>query len=157
MLVSYSYAQTSGFIVAPDTGCYLDIESAEAQFSADAEMNDGINFQILGYIDVFAPQLLDTNGGPYPSGTRIPIKSQKYKTMANLIDEAMGSFPVVPAIGGSRGTAQAVYGFPFRYGTVRRLLSSAGLQVRACLENDVPFGGERATATFYCVVGEESA
>jgi len=96
--------------------------------------------------------------GPYPSGTRIPLDVSTYKTLDQIIDEAQGAYPVIPALGGSnRGNTAARYGFPFRYGTIRRLYSSSGMNLDVRLENDVVFGGERATATFYCTSKDESS
>jgi len=95
--------------------------------------------------------------GPYPSGTRIPLASSVYKTLDQIIDEAMGAYPVIPALGGAlRGNTQARYGFPFRYGTVRRLHSATGMCLDVRLENDIVFGGERATATLYCTSKDQT-
>jgi hypothetical protein len=38
--------------------------------------------------------------------------------------------------------------FPFHYPVIKELPSSAGVEIRIWLENDVPFGGEYGTATF---------
>jgi len=89
--------------------------------------------------------------GPYPAGTRIPLVSTNYKTMAQIIDDAEGAFPVIPVMGGARGINSAVYGFPFHYATARRIRSGAGMRLEVSLENGSEFGGERTTATFYCV------
>lgn len=148
----YSRAAGSGFILAPLAGKALDIEDAEAQFSVDVVINDSIVFEVYGNVEIFAPHLTPS---PLPAGTKIPLTGKKYKTLDQLIDEAKGSFPVIPAMGGARGATVDRYGFPFRYGTVRRLLSSQGLQLKVSLENDQPCGGERATATFYCTSKDE--
>jgi hypothetical protein len=154
---SYSYATDSCFILKPETGMTLDIEEAEVQFSEDVVMNDAVLMDVYGYVQVFAPQLWDGNGGPYPLNTLIPIESTPYKRFAQFIDEALGSYPVIPAIGGSeRGNSKATYGFPFKYGAIRRLWHQYGMELRICLENDKVFGGERATATFYIVSRAES-
>ncbi len=138
---SYSYAVDSTFILTPDPGKLIDIESAEAQFSANVEMNDTIDFEIWAY-----------NPADLPNRMMMDISS--YKTMTNFVDEAMGSYPVVPAIGGAagRGTTHEIYGFPFRYGTVRSLDSSMGIELHVKLRSDQKFGGQHATATFYCTV-----
>lgn len=145
---SYSYENGSTWYMRPLPGKKLSIESAEAQFSVDTIINDTIQFGAFGLVDVFAPQLVDN---PIPSGTLIPIATTRYKTLDQIIDEAIGSFPVIPALGGAvRGNLQARYGFPFRYGSVRVLNSLAGMELRVFLEGHQAFEGERATATFYC-------
>jgi hypothetical protein len=145
---SYSYENGSTWYMRPLPGKQLKIEQAEAQFSIDTIINDTIQFGAFGLVDVFAPQLVDN---PIPSGTLIPLTTTRYKTLDQIVDEAIGSFPVVPALGGAlRGNLQARYGFPFRYGAVRVLNSLAGMELRVFLEGNTAFNGERATATFYC-------
>jgi len=145
---SYSYENGSTWYMRPLPGKKLSIESAEAQFSVDTIINDTIQFGAFGLVNVFAPQLVDN---PIPSGTLIPIATTRYKVLDQIIDEAIGSFPVIPPLGGAiRGNLQARYGFPFRYGSVRVLNSLAGMELRVFLEGKTPFDGERATATFYC-------
>jgi hypothetical protein len=39
---------------------------------------------------------------------------------------------------------------PFRYGTVRTLKSSLGIELRVKLTHDIEFEGDVATCTFYC-------
>ena len=95
--------------------------------------------------------------GGVPGGTLIVLSVKKYKRLDQLIDEAMGAFPVIPAIGGAtRGNAKQRFGFPFRYGTIRHLHSSTGMKLLVRLTNDTEFGGERATATFYCTSKSQS-
>ncbi len=145
---SYSYENGSTWYMRPLPGKKLSIESAEAQFSVDTIINDTIQFGAFGLVDVFAPQLVNN---PIPSGTLIPIATTRYKTLDQIIDEAIGSFPVIPPLGGfMRGNLHARYGFPFRYGAVRVLNSAAGMELRVFLEGHNAFDGERATATFYC-------
>jgi hypothetical protein len=141
---SYSYATTSTWYLIPDPGTAIDIETCEAQFSSNVILRDTIQFDIYGY-------------NPYDLPNKILYKSTGYKTMRNMIDEAIGSYPVIPAIGGDegRGITYPVYGFPFRYGTIRKMISSQGIELRIHLKNDKVFAGEHATATFYCTVKEE--
>lgn len=144
---SYSHAGSgangSEYFLKPTAGKILDIESAEVQFSKDCVINDTIDFEIWVY-DPAAPP------------NKIKYSNTAYKTMRNFIDEAQGSYPVVPAIGGvNRGTQQETYGFPFRYGTVRRLQDSQGTELRIRLRGGTAFGGEHATATFYCTSRDE--
>jgi hypothetical protein len=156
---SYSYENGSTWYLRPYEGKAIDLEQAEAQFSVDCDMNDTIHFTVYGLVDVFAPQYLIENGGPYPSGTKIPLEETVYKTIYTLIDEALGSYPVIPALGSNtnpRMNPAAVYGFPFTYNAVRRLSSLYGLELRVYLENHEVYSGNRATATFYCVTRELS-
>jgi hypothetical protein len=148
VLVSYSYENGSTFYIVPDAGTNIDIEKAKASWSDDFVMNDTVQFQVWGYAAVFAPQL------GLPEGTKIPIQVTAYKTLAQLTAEAAGFAPfAIPAVGGaSRGLAQPQHVVEFRYGTLRRLLSAYGIELRVKLENDVPMGGDVTTATFYCVV-----
>jgi hypothetical protein len=145
---SYSYANGSVWVMRPSSGKQLKIEQAEAQFSENIVMNDTIRFGAWGVADVFAPQLVPD---PIPSGTLIELQVTRYMRLDQIIDEALGSYPVIPAMGGAaRGNLQARYGFPFRYGAVRVLTSAALMELRVGLEGDVAYDGERATATFYC-------
>jgi len=158
VLVSYSYASGSKWVLEPEAGKTLDIEDAEAQFAADTIFADTAIFEIVGYVQVFAPQLWDQFNppGPYPTNTRIPLKTIKYKKLGQVLDEAKGSYPVIPALGGStRGFSEDIYGFPFRYGTIRRLYSSLGMQMHVRLENNLAFGGSHSTVTFYCLSQDE--
>lgn len=156
--VSYNYANGSTWVLNPGPGKMLDIEDAEAQFASDTVFADTAVFKIVGNVEVFAPQLW--NGydppGPYPTGTKIPLKTIKYKKLGQVLDEAKGSYPVIPALGGAaRGFTEDIYGFPFRYGTVRRLYSSMGMEMHVELENNIAFGGSHSTVTFYCLSSDE--
>jgi len=138
VLVSYSYATTSEWILAPSAGYVLDVEATEAQFSKNFTFNDFIDFEIWVY-------------NPADLPNKVMYARTTYKRMVNFIDEALGSYPVIPAVGGAdRGTQNEVYGFPFRYGTVRRVQSSIGAELHVKLRNNIVFSGEHATATFYC-------
>lgn len=154
---SYSYANGSSWFLVPEPTKALDIEQAEIQFSENVQMNDRVNFIVEGPIDIFAPQLLQSNGGPLPSGYMVPVEETWYDTIYQMVDEALGSYPLIPPIGGtSRGIQTAIYEFPFNYNAVRRLRSLYGLRLRVKLNNDIEYGGDRATATFYCVSRNES-
>jgi len=145
---TYSAARGSTWIMRPTPGKLLKIESAEAQFSDDVELNDTIRFGAWGVADYFAPQLVPD---VLPPGTLIELQATRYMRLDQIVDEALGSYPVIPAMGGSvRGNTRPRYGFPFRYGAVRVLTSAALMEMRVRLEGDVPYSGERATATFYC-------
>ena len=149
--VSYSHENGSTFYITPDPGFNLDIEKAKAMWSDNFVMNDSVRFEIWGYAGVFAPQL------GYPFDTRIPLAVTEYRTLTQLTSEASEYTPnAVPATGGTvRGTQSARHATHFRYGTIRRLISAAGIQLRVRTGSDRVLGGEFATATFYCVVRPE--
>ena len=152
---SYSHENGSTWIMRPSTGMKLTIEDAEAQFSADVVVNDTIKFAAWGVADVFAPQLVPS---PLPSGTLIELPpNTRYMRLDQIIDEARGAYPEIPALGGAtRGNLKARFGFPFRYGAVKTLSSAALMELRVTLEGNLVFGGERTTATFYCSSETES-
>ncbi len=151
---SYYYANGSQYILAPAPGKTLLIKSAEVQFSQDVELQDTVIFETFGYVDVFAPQLMPG----VPSGTKIPLKKTVYKTLHQFIDESNGSYPQIPAIGGSgwRGIQSPITVFPWNYAAALPLSSVAGMEVRIYCEHDVPFLGSYATATFYCLSEDET-
>lgn len=140
---SYSYATGSMFIIAPMPGKRLWIEYSEVQFSEDIDIRSTVHFQ---------PWATNPQNPQY----KIPVAAPTtYKTLDNYIEEANGCYPPVPPMGGGRGFTKARYTFPFRYQTIKELRSSQGAEIRIWLENDVPYGGEYSTATFYCTVYNE--
>jgi len=147
----------SAFVFGPESGKTLMVKDVEVQFSEDLELTDSVLFQAYGPIDVYAPFLLISNGGPYPPGTMIPLSTTKYKSMIDFVNEANGALPAIPALGGEgwRGLATPIHVFPWRYQAMTALNSSTGIEVRIKLEHDIPFGGEVATATFYCLSQDE--
>jgi hypothetical protein len=162
---SYSYENGSTFYAKPLPGKTLKIEAAEADFSDDIGQIDTIEYSVWGLVDVFAPQYLDTNGGPYPSGTKIPLKQGYYKRYTQILREAIGAFPSLHGNGvldehkglsmkefrrQSRGGLHTIQSVPFRYATVRDLFSDYGMELRVKLLNDREFYGEISTITFYC-------
>ena len=162
---SYSYENGSTFYTKPLPGKTLKIEAAEADFSDDIGQTDTIEYSVWGLVDVFAPQYLDTNGGPYPSGTKIRLKQGYYKRYTQILREAIGSFPSLQGNGvldehkglsikefrrRSRGGLHTMQSIPFRYATVRDLFSDYGMELRVKLLHDRVFYGEASTITFYC-------
>lgn len=141
---SFSYATDSTWIFKPDPGKKIDIEQSEVQFGLDTVMTDTVEFQIWVY-------------NPYDLPNKVMIDKTSYKTVRNIIDEALGSYPVIKAFGGAeRGIVSDVYGFPFRYGAVRSMKSSQGVELRIKLANDIPFSGTYTTATFYTTVHDDT-
>lgn len=157
VMACYHRENGSTFVFSPTAGKSLMIKDVEVQFSEDIDLTDSVLFQAYGPIDVFAPYLLISNGGPYPSGTKIPLKTTKYKTMIDFVNEANGALPAIPKLGGEswRGLPDRIHVFPWRYQAMTALNSSIGMEVHIKLEHDIPFGGSVATATFYCLSEDE--
>jgi hypothetical protein len=114
------------------------IEYSEVQFSKNISINGTIHFQPWAYNPADPPNKIAAD---YPT---------TYKTMDNFIEEANGSYPIIPAMGGTRGFSQDRLTFPFKYQTLKELHSCMGVEIRVWIDGDQPFGGEYATATFYC-------
>jgi hypothetical protein len=157
---SYSKAIDSTFILSPLPGTKLNIEAAEADFTTDVEMCDSIEYNIYGYANIFAPEL------GLPEGTKIPLKRTVYKRLSQIFNEAIGAYPLVEIHGSnpyynamnnkdrrkvSRGISSYLQSIPFRYGTIRPLQSSLGLEVRIKLTHNIEFKGDMAVCTFYCI------
>lgn len=151
--VSYHYANLCNFTVFPRVGYKLLINKIEIQLSEDMAMNDSLVFQPYGYVDAFAPQLMNA---PYniPSGTKIPLGNPLiYKTINDLLNDSNRSYPSYPALGSSnwRGLEKPAYIFIWDYEVGATILSSrAGMEIRVKLEHNEKCGGAFATAAFYC-------
>ena len=154
----YSKSVGTGWILQPLPGKALVIEDSEVQFSNDAEMNNTFIRTVYGSADYFLTQA-ERNALGIPTGANysIPIKTTRYKTIDQIIDEAVSSFPPVPAVGGSRGFSQPKQIFKFKYGTASTLWSSLGMYVRISMDDGPAFTGERVTATFYCTSVTDSS
>lgn len=151
---SFHRANGSQWKLEPTSGKCLKIVGCEAQFSLDIIVNDTIVFEIFGYVEVFAPHLCTTYDppGPYPPGTQIPIQTVRYKTMYDFVNEANGSYPTIPAIGGpSRGIRTGILELPWRYQAVKMLRSSMGMKVEVYLQNGKPCDGALGTLIFLCL------
>ena len=149
VLVSYHYATTSEFTIAPTAGKVLKIRTVETQFSVDVTLNDTVDFTAYGLVDVFAPELMPG----VPSGTKIPLSTTRYKTMQDFQAESNGALATIPVIGGAgwRGIPQPIIVFPWDYAAMLNLSAAAGMEIRIKLQHDAPFGGGFATATLYCL------
>lgn len=140
---TYNKAVGSGWYLSPSSLKQLDIEDVEAQFTTDVDMKDTL---------VFAAVVPD----PAHPGQFLTFPTRRYKTMLQIVDEARGAYPVVPSVGGlSRGIQNPIYGFPFKYTTVRAIKYSQFVRLCVRLQHDRPFTGERVTATFYCTSSDE--
>ena len=155
---TYYKATNSHFVIAPTTGKKIQIESVDVQFSEDVDLRDTVVFEMWGPIDFFAPQLLQSNGGPFPSGTKIPLDTTKYKTMRDFQAECDRAYPPYPAMGGSswRGLTQPTFVFHWEYVRGVTISSALGMELHIYLEHDRPYLGDYATATLYCVSEPEA-
>jgi len=154
VIMTYHAVRGSEFIFAPTEGKSLKIKDVEVQFSDDIILNDTTEFAAYGYADVFAPHLVPD---VIPSGTKIQISITSYKTMMDFINEANGSLPITPKIGGIgwRGISSEIIVFPWKYQAMTDLINSAGMEIRIRLRHDRQFYGNVAVATFYCLVENE--
>lgn len=154
---TYHKAQGSSYFIYPLTGKKLQIKSAEVQFSQDVEMLDTVDFIAHGYAAVFAPHLIQANGGPLPNDATIPLRTTRYKTMYDFQAESNRALPTIPAIGGNgwRGIKNPIIVFPWTYDALLSVSSAAGMFIEIKLQHDAPMGGEFCTATFYCLSEDE--
>lgn len=157
---SYNYAGDSCFVLKPLPGRTIDVDYVEIDVSVDVVMNDTIRFEVFGWVQVFAPQLWDGYDppGPLPTNYLIPIQTTRYKTIRQIKQESIGCSPKMPPLssGNNRGNNSDWVTLPFRYGAIRRLWASKGMELRISLEHNRAFEGDNATATFYCISRAES-
>lgn len=152
---SYWYAMSGAFTFKPLPGKKIKLLSVEVQFSKDLYLKDTLVFTPRGYAGVFAPQYVPVPFGP---SDLIPLQApNKYKRIWDFINEANGTYPVVPATGGPgwRGMTQDVITFPWNYVTRTDLYAQYGMEIRISMENNIEQGGELATATFYAISEKE--
>jgi len=157
---TYNYAQSSVFYIEPYPAKKLRLTQVEVQFSSDIVLTDDVVFEFEGFVEVFAPQMVNDVDPDFitsfPTGTRIPLgRKRVYKTMMDYITEAQRAYPEIPVSGGPgwRGLHQPlqVYRWPYQEDATRDLYSSQGVRIKVYLRNDVPFEGASAIATFYAV------
>jgi hypothetical protein len=155
VVAHYWYAAGSQYTIKPRPGYKLTLMRVELQFSQDIVLNDSAVFQAYGYVQVFAPQYCPT---PYPLNTLIPLgTSYVYKSAADYMNESNGTYPIIPAFGGSgwRSSGQPVITLPWEYLSRTEISSAAGMQIVVKMKDDVSHGGELATATFYTIESAE--
>jgi hypothetical protein len=155
VVAHYWYAAGSQYTIKPRPGYKLTLMRVEVQFSQDIVLNDSAVFQAYGYVQVFAPQYCPT---PYPLNTLIPLgTSYVYKSAADYMNESNGTYPIIPAFGGSgwRSSGQPVITLPWEYLSRTEISSAAGMQIVVKMKDDVSHGGELATATFYTIESAE--
>lgn len=152
--MEYSYATTSTWYLKPYNRRYLDINSAKIQISIPITMTDALIYEIYCNVESVSLSLLTINGGPFEIGTKIPILTTIYERSGQLIDEASSIETNIPVfINGVRGFVSEQVTLNFSWDTVRRLLSSSGMELRIHIRNHIPFIGERCTGSFRAVSG----
>lgn len=165
---SYSYENGSTFYVRPLAGKVLRIEDAEADFSKDSILTTCFGYVVMGWADVFAPDMVPD---PLPSGTLVPLQTDYYLRVSQIVTEARGSLPPIDPIGAtpeellitdlkefrrkSRGMKNSVQAIPFNYATARDLHSSYGMELHVKTNDGNPVQGEHMTITFYCTSKDE--
>lgn len=155
VISTYWYAVNGEFTVKPIPGKKLKILLVEVQFSKQIKLNDSMYFQAYGYAGVFAPQLVPAI---LQATDLIPLGDPIiYKRMVDYINEANGSFPIIPMIGNGswRGLKDEIVIFQWRYLARTDLHSSYGMEVRVGLIDSIAHEGELATATFYALSADE--
>jgi len=153
VLVTYHYATTSRFVIKAEAGKILVIDNVECQFAEDVVYTDTVKFQLMGPWEFFAPGL------GLPPGTLIPLGNPLvYKGMRDIYNDTTRAYPKYPALGGPgwRGNQTPVIVCCWDYIGATVLKSSLGLEIWLTLENNIPFGGDFATATFYCASSVET-
>jgi hypothetical protein len=137
----YFYAGNSMNYVRPPTGGTLYVTMAEAQFSSDIELTTTLYSNLCAY---------DLNQGFPPNKYEYPGSRTSYKRFTDFVAYTMGSFPKIPAMGGTaRGTQNEIYQLRFDYVSPIKLNDAYGMELRIWLENDIPYNGEFAQITFY--------
>jgi len=154
--ISYAKVVDSKWNVVPTAGKVLRITEVEVQMSDDCVMRDTLNFQLYAEVGKFPPfePYRQVNGGPYPDGTIRPAGNPvQYQTVMDLINEANGSFPIIPACGGTgwRGVLKDIMIFRWDYKATLDLRSDWGMFLQLGMLNDVEQGGWAAISTLYCV------
>lgn len=135
VIVTYWYVPSDAkgtMSINPPPGKRWLIDVVEAQFSEDIIMNDVVL------------------QNQYSGETPIYPMNVEYRTMGAFCDYTFGSFPVVPPLGGpTRGLSKPTVIMRWEFATTVAIDSNQS--IRSWLKNGIPFGGERATLTWYAV------
>jgi hypothetical protein len=147
--VDYSYATDSMWVIRPYEGKYLDITKAKLQWTADVEMTTSVIYSVVGNAEVFAPEYVAANR--LAPTDKVPLMNTVYNKFTQMLDEAADFCPPVPPNPGPRGFGYNLYAAIFEFDTVKHLTSSAGMELRITLGNDVAFNGEHCSINFRCI------
>jgi len=152
---THSKVGNSEWKVEPMSGKVLRIAEVEVQLSADLVMSDSIEFIAYAEVGKFPPfePYRQANGGPYPDGTNLPIRSLEYKTIRDFINEANGAYPAIIAFGGTnwRALEEDMYIFRWAYQASEDIRSDWGMYLTIGLKDDNEQTGSFAYTTLYCL------
>ena len=156
--VTYHYAQSSVWKLIPEEGKILECKGVEVQFSEDMSITTTAEFSFVGDAQFYAPEAVQA--GQLDPDDKVPLTQPvRYKNMMNYCDEANGMFPVIPKTKNPdptwRDMTQGILTFPWDYQALIPLRSSRGMEIHVRLLGDIPYKGEYATATFYCLSRDE--
>jgi hypothetical protein len=135
----------------PSAGKKWTINFAEVQFSVDTIMKDTfLQNAIIDYpvfvSGVYSHTIPDMKVGP----------DTPYLTGGNFLDYTNGSFPIIPAFGGSeRGTTEDTLIFRWDYASSMELVSSLNARFLITTKHNRGFEGERVVITIYGVEEDE--
>lgn len=133
----YSHENGSTWTVAPAAGKVLKIRHAEIDFTTDISFQE-TNFEIWAY-----------NPADLPNKVRVDLTT--YKNMKDIFKIA-NTVEEIRALGEiTKPTVRVV----FAYSRAIALLSSAGMELRLKLKDDVAMTGEFGSATIYTVEEDE--
>lgn len=150
------YENGSTWTIAPPAGSKIQLMRVELQFSKNVELRSTAIYSAYGYVKSFAPYLMNPPYN-YPAETLIPIDTPiKYKSVADYIGESNGTYPIIPAFGGTyqggwRAQTQDIITLPWDYVARTDLYSSKGMCLKLTMEGNVAHGGDLVTVTFYCL------
>lgn len=131
----------STMFIRPASGTKTIITSIECQMSADVEMTTSM----ISAVFTYNPYL----GAP-PAKFEYPATRATYKRMTDFIGYTNGSYPGMPALGGStRGYTQHIYQLRYEYVVAITLDDAYGSELRVWLGDHTPYNGEIAQITFY--------
>lgn len=157
--VSYNASRSSLFTLKPDPKSKLTISFSRTSFSTDVQLNDSVIFSIWGIADFFLPpQAIGVGKDQIPSGTKIPLKTFTYKSIADFYATATGLVPAARAMGGPgwRGMAQDLMMLEHDYVASIVLHSYSGMEARVQLQHEVAVGGTVSKTTFFCISDVDS-
>lgn len=137
--VSYHYANKSYYSVRPRQGKILSIKVAEVQCSKTTTIPAPFVFEVWFNHPQYGMV-------PVP-GTRLAYKNAK--DFISACNEGQGLIPKWGEL------TQDVHVFPFNYARPKAIKYSDNAEIRVYCMNDIPTGGEYATATFYVTIEDE--
>lgn len=142
--VTYHYARSSKWCLTPNANSILILEHAELNLSSNVKMNAPISFNILASNPQFNPEQPVSETNP----EKVIVQSIKYKNEKDIINAGNKGQGQIPAFGNLTNPTLV---FPFEYATVKPLDSRQGVQLCLQIEDDKPYDGSYATASFYVI------